>query len=464
MRLKKTRISDKSIPEWRSRLTGVTAGLLLFEIMTGLSLYLLPFSRFNQFSLLLHTIIGVLMLLPVIWYSISHWRKRKGGNFSHFQLLGYLSVALLLLSFVSGAVVTWQGLMSERLQTLWDLMHLLSSLLFSVFVVLHLTTLIFRNFGRLGPGKDLISARRKFYFNALLGTGILFVLCFIGLSAYEKPQIQKSFADNYNWRFGEDRPFAPSFAKLDDSVLKAQVRQQVSGLLSVLDAKKFQQVFDKTQSPEHGIFTVVKNSLQGLAAVDENRLNDILNNVARDIQEHGALTAKAMAGSASCGSSNCHSEIYNEWLPSAHRYSSMDDMFQQVQSLMVDETSAEHTRYCAGCHDPISLFSGAKNSSNITLSAEGADEGASCMICHSISKTDVQGNGNYQVKPPQRYLFELSDGSVAKIVSDFLIRTYPQQHLQSFSRALYKTPEFCAACHKQYLDTDVNTDIGKVQG
>jgi hypothetical protein len=29
---------------------------------------------------------------------------------------------------------------------------------------------------------------------------------------------------------------------------------------------------------------------------------------------------------------------------------------------------------------------------------------------------------------------------------------------------LYKTPEFCAACHKQYLDTDVNTDIGKVQG
>ncbi len=36
--------------------------------------------------------------------------------------------------------------------------------------------------------------------------------------------------------------------------------------------------------------------------------------------------------------------------------------------------------------------------------------------------------------------------------------------LKSFSRALYKTPEFCAACHKQYLDTDVNTDIGKVQG
>ncbi|MCP4408516.1 MAG: hypothetical protein GY807_12275, partial [Gammaproteobacteria bacterium] len=32
------------------------------------------------------------------------------------------------------------------------------------------------------------------------------------------------------------------------------------------------------------------------------------------------------------------------------------------------------------------------------------------------------------------------------------------------SRPLYKTPEFCAACHKQYVDKEVNIDIGKVQG
>ncbi len=460
----KNRKLDKSIPEWRSKLTGVTGALLLFEIVTGLTLYLLPFSRFNQFSLLLHTLLGVLMLLPIIWYSYSHWLKRKGGNFSHFQLLGYLSVALLLLSFISGSVVTWQGLMTERLETLWDLTHLVSSLLFSVFVILHLTTLIFRNFGRLGPAKELISARRTFYFNAILGSGLLFAVCFIALAVYEKPQIKKSFSDNYNWRFGKDRPFAPSFAKLDDSELKAKVRLQVSALLSPTDANKFQQAFDKPQSPEFGIFTIINNSLEGLPKVNEDELQKIFDNAAQDIKENGALTAKAMAGSASCGSSNCHSEIYNEWLPSAHRFSSMDDMFQQVQTLMVDETSAEHTRYCAGCHDPISLFSGAKNSSNITLSAQGADEGASCMVCHSITKADVQGNGNYEVKAPQRYVFELNDGDMAKTISDFLIRTYPQQHLQSFSRALYKTPEFCGACHKQYLDTDVNTDIGKVQG
>lgn len=461
---KKSRKPDQSIPEWRSKLTGLTGALLLFEIITGLALYLLPFSRINQFGLLLHSVLGVAMLLPIIWYSYIHWRKRKGGNFSHFQLLGYFSVVLLLVSFISGSVVTYQGLLSERLDFIWDIVHLISSLVFTLFVLLHLTTLIFRKVGRLGPAPGLLAARRRFYANMFFGCGVFVVVCIVALSVFNPPQIQQAFPDNYNWRFGKDRPFGPSFSKLDDSEFSSDLRNKVSTLLSPEQAKVFQQKFDKPHSPDLGLFTVVKNSLEGLEQPADKLLEDIFDKTANDIQSKGALSAKAMAGSASCGSSNCHTQIYQEWLPSAHRYSSMDDMFQEVQKLMVAETSAEHTRYCAGCHDPISLFSGAKNSSNITLSAEGADEGASCMVCHSITQTDVQGNGNYVLKAPQRYLFELDEGSIKKTVSDFLIRTYPQQHLQSFSRALYKTPEYCAACHKQYLDIEVNTDIGKVQG
>ncbi|VAW42493.1 Tetratricopeptide repeat protein [hydrothermal vent metagenome] len=461
--------SDQSIGEWRSKLTGLTGALLLFEIITGLALYLLPFSRLNQFGLLLHSIVGIAMLLPVIWYSYTHWQKRKGGNFSHFQLLGYLSVALLFISLISGLVVTYQGLLSIRMDFIWDIIHLISSLVFSIFVLLHLSTLIFRKVGRLGADAQLLAARSRFYLNVVTGCVLLFLLWGLGLIMYAPPKIQQAFPASYNWQYGEDRPFAPSFAKLDDTHLRKKLQQQVSKLLLPQQAATFQQRMAKRHAPDIGLFTHVNNSLKGLNKPDEQKLQKIFAEVAQQIQTDGALTAKAMAGSASCGSSNCHTEIYKEWLPSAHRYSSMDDMFQQVQTLMVEETSAEHTRYCAGCHDPISLFSGAKNSDNITLSVEGADEGASCMICHSIVQADIQGNGDFVIKAPQRYLFELSDsqgaaGELAKTVSDFLIRTYPQQHVQSFSRALYKTPEFCAACHKQYLDVEVNTDIGKVQG
>ena len=458
------RKTDHSIPEWRSKLTGLTGALLLFEILTGLSLYLLPFSKFNQFGLLLHTLLGVLMLLPVFWYSFSHWKKRYGGNFNHFQLLGYLSVVLLMLSFISGLIVTWQGVKTEKLELIWDMIHLISSLAFSVFVFIHLSTLIFRKVGRLGADLEVVSARRKFYKNMVIGFTLLILPCVIALNIYNSPAINQSFSENYNWRFGKDRPFAPSFAKIDNSQWQQNLQSKVASLLSSKDAKTFNLKLNKMRSPDMGFYDKINKSLSGLKKPSEEKLKDLFNQASEELQKYGALTAKSMSNSASCGSSNCHSEIYQEWLPSAHRYSSMDDMFQKVQTLMVEETSSEHTRYCAGCHDPVSLFSGAKNSNNITLSVEGADEGASCMVCHSITKTDVQGNGNYELKPPERYLFELDEGELAKIVSDFLIRTYPKKHTESFSRALYKTPEYCAACHKQYLDVEVNTDIGKVQG
>ncbi|MBI4409627.1 MAG: hypothetical protein HY561_07965, partial [Gemmatimonadetes bacterium] len=45
--------------EWRSRLLLTVGGLLLFETLTGLSIWLLPFSVPNQVTVLLHTVVGL---------------------------------------------------------------------------------------------------------------------------------------------------------------------------------------------------------------------------------------------------------------------------------------------------------------------------------------------------------------------------------------------------------------------
>ena len=95
---------------------------------------------------------------------------------------------------------------------------------------------------------------------------------------------------------------------------------------------------------------------------------------------------------------------------------------------MVAETSSEHTRYCAGCHDPISLFSGAKDADNVTLSVAGADEGISCAVCHSMVQADVQGNGDYTLAPAPRYSFELGEGDAAAPTVRF-----PDTHLSRSS-------------------------------
>ncbi|MFQ5446487.1 MAG: multiheme c-type cytochrome, partial [Saprospiraceae bacterium] len=177
----------------------------------------------------------------------------------------------------------------------------------------------------------------------------------------------------------------------------------------------------------------------------------------------GAFDAKSMSGSESCGTAGCHEEIYKEWQVSAHRYSAMDVGFQKVQSVMAQQNGPESTRYCGGCHDPISLFSGTKNIfvkdlTNLT----GYQEGVSCISCHAIKKTDIKGNANYVMTQPDRYMFEMKDGKEAKFLSDFLIRAYPQKHIESLQHTLFKSPEFCAACHKQFIDEEINK-VGWVQ-
>ena len=178
---------------------------------------------------------------------------------------------------------------------------------------------------------------------------------------------------------------------------------------------------------------------------------------------NGAFDPRSLAGSASCGQSGCHTEIYMEWQSSAHRYAAMDPIFQGIQNVMAKQNGPESTRYCGGCHDPISLFSGTKNifASNLTGTL-GYNEGISCLACHSIQKTDIQGNANYTVTQPKEYLWQWSaDHTLGALTRNFLIRSWPAQH-NRLNKRVYKTPEYCAACHKQFIDAQINR-VGWVQ-
>jgi hypothetical protein len=178
---------------------------------------------------------------------------------------------------------------------------------------------------------------------------------------------------------------------------------------------------------------------------------------------NGAFDARSLAGSATCGSSGCHTQIYDEWKPSAHRYAAMDPIFQGIQNVMAKQNGAESTRYCGGCHDPISLFSGTKNIFVEKLTGlDGYNEGVSCVACHSIQKTDIQGNANYTVAQLGDYLWQWSSaGTPGAVARNFLIRTWPTPH-NRLSKRMYKKPEYCAACHKQFIDQEVNR-VGWVQ-
>ena len=74
-----------------------------------------------------------------------------------------------------------------------------------------------------------------------------------------------------------------------------------------------------------------------------------------------AFDSRSLSGSESCGTSGCHEQIAAEWQRQRAPLGGDGPGFQRIQEEMAKQNGPESTRYCGGCHDPISLFSGTKN-------------------------------------------------------------------------------------------------------
>ena len=114
----------------------------------------------------------------------------------------------------------------------------------------------------------------------------------------------------------------------------------------------------------------------------------------------GIVDVRRLMGSEGCA--DCHRQIYDEWKASAHRWSSTDLVYRAVENTMIAKSGKEATRYCAACHDPVALLSGANNPGS-GLDTPGSQEGASCVSCHAIRELNgkTEGNGNYVFAPPR---------------------------------------------------------------
>jgi hypothetical protein len=373
---------------WASWLARVGMAALLFEALTGLAITLAPFHSAVQWSVLMHTAVGALTLLPLVWYCLQHWRDYRRHAPSHVVLLGYVGLLALAVCALSGVALTGQGLFGLRISGWLRQTHLISTLATLGVLLPHVGFAFLRVWRNRTAGA--VPAFALWTLGApALGVAAVFALT----AAYSGTRYVNEFPADYNYLYGTNRPFAPSLAKTDTG---------------------------------------------------------------------GAFDARSLAGSHSCGTAGCHEQIVQEWQPSAHRYAAMDKIFLGIQDVMAKQNGPESTRYCGGCHDPISLFSGTKNIfvENLT-GRHGYQEGVSCLACHAIRETDVKGNASYVVTQPREYLWQWADHGAARLARDFLIRTYPDEHNELSKRA-FKKPEYCAACHKQFIDQEVNR-VGWVQ-
>src|SRR5262245_26703168 len=93
---------------WGASLTICGTSALAFLTFSGLAIWLAPFGAFAQITVLLHTLAGLAVSVPVAWYCWRHWRSYRSRPLTHVKLVGYVALGVLAVCAVSGFVLTWQ--------------------------------------------------------------------------------------------------------------------------------------------------------------------------------------------------------------------------------------------------------------------------------------------------------------------------------------------------------------------
>ncbi len=145
-----------------------------------------------------------------------------------------------------------------------------------------------------------------------------------------------------------------------------------------------------------------------------------------------------------CG--HCHQEAFHQWRQSVHSNSFRAPWYLKNVNMLIDEKGVQFSRHCEGCHNPVALFSG-DLSQGMPKERPFEDEGITCAVCHSIQSTDTTGTGSFVMGTPA-VLVDDKGAPVTTRVSDSEILAHLDQHKKAVMRPLYKTAEFCAACHK----------------
>jgi len=145
-----------------------------------------------------------------------------------------------------------------------------------------------------------------------------------------------------------------------------------------------------------------------------------------------------------CG--HCHQEAYHQWRESIHSNSFRSPWYLKNVNDLINEKGVQYSRHCEGCHNPVALLSG-DLSQGMPKKRPFEQEGVTCSTCHSIVSTDPTGTGSWVMGVPA-VLVDEAGAPITGPVSDAEILAHLDRHSKAVMRPLYKTSEFCAACHK----------------
>jgi tetratricopeptide (TPR) repeat protein len=152
---------------------------------------------------------------------------------------------------------------------------------------------------------------------------------------------------------------------------------------------------------------------------------------------------------------HCHQEAYHQWRQALHSNSFRTPFYRTSVNIVMNTKGIQFARHCDSCHNPIGVLSGGLTQESV-VDRKFDQDGLTCTTCHSIQKIQATiGNGGYVMGVPA----VMTDAAGKRIPGEVPyadILAHPDWHAKAVMQPFYRTPEFCAACHKANLPTPLN--------
>jgi tetratricopeptide (TPR) repeat protein len=172
-----------------------------------------------------------------------------------------------------------------------------------------------------------------------------------------------------------------------------------------------------------------------------------------DSEGHGFIPSDAFLPASYCGS--CHQEALSQWRQGLHSNSFRTPFYRTSVNILLRTKGIEFTRHCDSCHNPVGVLAGAMTQ-NANINRDFDQDGLTCTTCHSIQQLQsTNGNGGFVMGIPSAMVDE-NGKRIPGMVADDEIKQHPDRHSRAVMKDFYRTPEFCAACHKANLPDTLN--------
>ena len=152
---------------------------------------------------------------------------------------------------------------------------------------------------------------------------------------------------------------------------------------------------------------------------------------------------------------HCHQEAYSQWRQALHSNSFRTPFYRASVNILPRSKGIEFTRHCDSCHNPIGVLTGALTD-NSQVDREFDADGLTCTTCHSVQKLkSTEGNGGFVMGEPSVMVDENGNRIPGEVPYEQIMAN-PTRHSKAVMKDFYRTPEFCAACHKANLPNELN--------